>query len=157
MNEKKYSIIEIIPTALTPDKGYIAQISAIKLNGLELVDRFDYRLDLDKIDNIDVLRIVNYDNDKFNYVDSSDKLLEELIKFIKDDDILYIDNRYTLNYIKDIPNKKESVFKYLNMEYSDDIFDKIIEKYKIEPSNYLVDVLYEALIFESGEENGSSK
>ena len=157
MNEKKYSIIEIIPTALTPDKGYIAQISAIKLNGLELVDRFDYRLDLDKIDNIDVLRIINYDNDKFNYVDSSDKLLEELTKFIEDDDILYIDNRYTLNYIKDIPNKKESVFKYLNMEYSDDIFDKIIDKYKIEPSNYLVDILYEALIFESGEENGSSK
>ena len=49
------------------------------------------------------------------------------------------------------------MFKYLNMEYSYDIFDKIIEKYKIEPSNYLVDVLYEALIFESGEENGSSK
>ena len=32
-----------------------------------------------------------------------------------------------------------------------------MDKYKIEPSNYLVDILYEALIFESGEDSESSK
>ena len=32
---------------------------------------------------------------------------------------------------------------------SDDVFDKIITKYQLEPSNHLVDLLYEALMFEN--------
>ena len=47
-----------------------------------------------------------------------------------------------------ITNKKESVFKYLNLELTDDVFDKLMKKYQLEPSNHLVDLLYEALIFE---------
>ena len=49
MDEKKYIILEIIPTAVDPKKGEIAQLSALKLNGLNLIDRFDYRLNDDKI------------------------------------------------------------------------------------------------------------
>ena len=41
---KKYIILEIIPTAISPEKGPIAQLSALKLEGLNLIDRFDYRL-----------------------------------------------------------------------------------------------------------------
>ena len=62
--------------------------------------------------------------------------------------ILIIDNYYTLEYLSCIPNKKESVFKYLGLELSDNVFDIIIEKYQLEPSDHLVDLLYEALIFE---------
>ncbi len=35
------------------------------------------------------------------------------------------------------------------MTYNDEIIDDIIEKYNLEPSNYIVDLLYEALIYES--------
>ena len=42
MNGKKYIILEIIPTKVLG--GDIAQLSALKLEGLELKDRFDYRL-----------------------------------------------------------------------------------------------------------------
>ena len=103
MDEKKYIILEIIPTAVDPKKGEIAQLSALKLNGLNL----------------------------------------------KDYDLLIIDNEYTANYLEDIENKKESIFKYLKMDFSDDVIEEVIDKYKLEPSNYIVDLLYEALIFES--------
>ena len=55
------------------------------------------------------------------------------------------------DYRLDIPlnNPKESVFKHLNLEYSQDVFDKIINKYNLEPSNHLVDLLYEAIIYEN--------
>ena len=44
MNLKKdnYIIVEIIPKHSSSEKGFIAQISALKLNGLNLIDRFDY-------------------------------------------------------------------------------------------------------------------
>ena len=74
--------------------------------------------------------------------------MKEFIKFIGKDKLLIIDNYYTLDYLKDIKNKKDSVFKYLGLELSDDVFDKVIDKYKLEPSNHFVDLLYEAIIFE---------
>jgi hypothetical protein len=39
-----YIILELIPEAISPDKGSIVQLSALKLNDLTLIDRFDYRL-----------------------------------------------------------------------------------------------------------------
>jgi len=35
------------------------------------------------------------------------------------------------------------------MEYTLDIFDRIIKKYNLVPSNHLVDLIYEALIYET--------
>ena len=55
---------------------------------------------------------------------------------------------YTIDYLKDIKNIKKSVFEYLGMNNSYDVFEKIIKKYKLEPSNHLVDLIYEALVFE---------
>ena len=69
-------------------------------------------------------------------------------KFIEDLPLLIIDNTYTRNYLEDIDNKKESVFKYLGLEVTDDVFDKLMNKYGLGPSYYLVDLLYEALIKE---------
>ena len=148
MNDKKYIILEIIPTAVDPAKGEIAQLSALKLNGLELIDRFDYRLAEDKIKNIDIINMISYDKDGFTYEENTEKILSEFKVFIEDYDLLIIDNLYTFNYLEKIKNTKESVFKYLNMEYSDDVIDKMIKKYGLEPSNHIVDLLYEALIFE---------
>ena len=41
-----------------------------------------------------------------------------------------------------------NVFSFLNLDVSDDVFDRLKNKYNLEPSNYLVDLLYEALIKE---------
>lgn len=149
MKNKNYIIVEIIPTASNPKYGAIAQLSALKLNGLVLKERFDYRLKEEKIYNQDILRMINYDKEDFKYVDSSEEIMNQFQEFIGDYDLLIIDNSYTKKYLEKIKNKKESVFKYLHMRFSDNVIDRMIKKYQLEKSNYIVDLLYEALIFES--------
>ena len=147
MKNRKYIILEIIPSAVK--KGDIVQLSALKLNELVLVDRFDYRLSEDKVDNEYIKNMVCYDKDSFQYKNTTDEIISDFKKWIEDYDLLIIDNLYTRNYLEEINNKKESILKYLNLDYSDDVIDKLIDKYKLEKSNYIVDLLYEALIFES--------
>ena len=147
MDNKKYIILEIIPTALDPDKGDIVQLSALKLDGIKLLDRFDYRLNKDKVNNKYLLELTDYDNDKFDYLDNSLDIIDKFKEFIEDYDLLFIDNQYTLDYLKYFDNNKESIVNYLDMEYSTDLIDKIITKYHLKPSNYIVDLLYEALIY----------
>ena len=53
-----------------------------------------------------------------------------------------------VDYLRDIKNKKELIYPYLNIEYTQDVFSKIIERYNLEDSNYLVDLVYEAIIYE---------
>ena len=151
---KEYIILEIIPSTSTRKTGNILQIQALKLNELKLISRFDYRLDI-PINNPDLLNMISYDKENFTYVKDEKKLIEAFKNFIKDLPLLIIDNSYTLDYLKEFNNSKESIFKYLNLEYSLDIFDKIITKYNLEPSNNLVDLLYEALIYESNNKKSS--
>lgn len=149
MEKKRYIILEIIPTTPNPETGDIAQLSALKLNGLSLEDRFDYRLQESKIKNDSILEMINYDKKDFKYVSSSNKIMKKFIEFIEDYDLLIIDNLYTRRYLEKINNKKESIFSYLHLPFSDDVIDKVVEKYQLERTNYIVDLLYEALIFES--------
>ena len=144
----KYIIVEIIPTSLNSSKGSIIQIQALKIDGLKLKDRFDYRINLDLINIPDLREMISYDIDSFKYTNNSNDLIKEFKVFIEDLPLLIIDNSYTKDYLKSIKNKKESIFKYLDMEFSDDVFDKLINKYNLEPSNHLVDLLYESLIQE---------
>lgn len=148
LSKERYIILEIIPTALDSKKGDIAQLSALKINGIKLEDRFDYRLDKKKIKVPDILNMTDYDNDAFNYVRTTKTLIKKFKQFIGDLPLLIIDNDYTKNYLKDVNNNKESVFKYLDLEISYDVFDKLINKYNLKESNHLVDLLYEALIKE---------
>lgn len=143
----RYIIVELIPEAISPDKGSIVQLSAIKLNGLVLEDRFDYRLKEDNIKIKDLLKIISYDKELFKYVDTSEEIINEFKNWSEDLKLLIIDNEYTKNYLKGLNNEKESILKYLNLEYSDDVIEKIIDKYKLEQTNYIVDLLYEALIY----------
>ena len=145
----KYIILEIIPTHSDKRKGKIAQIQALKLEGIQLIDRFDYRLDESLIENPDLKELTSYDKESFTYVNDKDLILKEFIKWIDKLPLLIIDNSYTIDYLSDIKNKKESVFKYLDLEISDDVFDKLMKKYNLEPSNHLVDLLYESVINES--------
>ena len=145
-NSEKYIIIEIIPTTSKRETGDIAQISALKLNGLNLLDRFDYRINKDKIINPSILEIISYDDDLFTYLNSTDELIEEFKNWSEDLPILILDNDYTKDYLKDLNNEKISISKYLNKEYTDNFIDELIEEYNLEPSNYIVDLLYESLI-----------
>ena len=146
LKNNRYVILEIIPTKIS--NGDIAQISALKINKLKLEDRFDYRLDKDKIDVADILKITNYDNDKFKYVKTTNEIKRKFKEFIGNLPLLIIDNLYTNNYLECFKNDKYSIFDYLNLSVSDMVFDELIKKYNLVPSNHLVDLLYEALIME---------
>ena len=146
---KEYIILEIIPTTSKKETGKIIQIQALKLNNLKLLDRLDIRLDESNITNPDLLAMISYDKENFTYFQDEEKLLETFKNFISDLPLLIIDNEYTKDYLKDFTNLKESIFKYLNLELTDDVFSNLIKKYNLEPSNNLVDLLYEGLIYES--------
>lgn len=145
----KYIILEIIPTSTNPQKGDIIQLSALKIDTLKIIDRFDYRLNENKIAFKKMLDLVDYDKDKFIYKNDSIEIINDFKKWIDDYPLLIIDNNYTENYLSEIPNQKESVFNKLNLSYHDEIIERIIEKYQLEPSNYIVDLLYEALLYEN--------
>ena len=145
---KEYVILEIIPTSSNKNNGFIAQVQALKIKDNKIVNRLDLRIKEELINNKDLLKMISYDKEMFDYVNNNE-IIDRLISFVDKDLLLIIDNDYTKSYLEDISNNKESIFSYLNLEYSIDIFDKIINKYNLVPSNHLVDLLYEALMYES--------
>lgn len=148
ITKQKYIIVEIIPTASTPEKGEIIQLSALKLDGLQLIERFDYRLQEDKLLIPKMQSWIDYDKDNFSYVDDSKKILKEFKKWSKDLPVLILDEIYTPKYLNNLKNELLPILPFLNEIYSEDIIDKLIKKYHLEPSNYIVDLLYESLIQE---------
>ena len=147
MKNKEYIILEVIPTSSNPDNGSIIQLSALKLKDLNLIDRFDYRLKDEYLPIKEMKSWIDYDKDLFNYVDSDSIILKEFSKWSNNLPIIIIDNIYTPLYLKKLDNNLEYIYDYLDMEYSTDLIDKIIIKYNLKPSNYIVDLLYEALIY----------
>ena len=142
----KYIILELIPTALTPEKGDIVQLSAIKVDGLRILSRFDYRLNEDKIYIPDFLDMISYDKSEFVYKDTTKEILEEFNAWSEDITILIMNNKYTENFLKDIPNNKEFICNYLEKEYGDSLIEELIKENNLEESNYIVDLLFESLI-----------
>ena len=151
LKKDRYIILELIPTALKKENGEIIQLSALKLDGLQLISRFDYRLEEDKVPIQELLPLISYDPDSFHYVESTQELLTSFSKWSDDLPLLIMNNGYTENYLADLPNDKEAIFPYLNLEFSDDVIRLMIEKYHLVESNYVVDLLYEALIQEIGD------
>lgn len=148
LKNSKYVILEIIPTSSNAKKGDVAQLSALKINGIKLEERFDYRLDKSLINIPDILNMIDYDNDSFKYVKNTKTIMSKFKKFIGDLPLLIIDNEYTKDYLSNLDNEKYSVFDYLGLDVTFDVFDNLIKKYNLEPSYHLVDLLYEALIME---------
>lgn len=149
LNEK-YVILEIIPTGIDRDHGEIVQLSALKLDGLKLIDRFDYRLCEEKVPIQEFADMCSYDKDSFNYVDNTDLILDKFKEFVGNLPLLIIDNSYTRNFLNIFDNNKECVFNYMDINNNDDSIQEMINKYKLEESNYIVDLIYEALIRELG-------
>lgn len=150
LSKSKYVIVELIPTSISKGKGELVQLSALKLDGIQLLDRFDYRLNEEKIPIHDFIEMCSYDKESFTYLESTNKILDKFQEWIGDFPLLIIDNVYTRNYLQDIINQKESIFEYLDIENDDHAIETMISKYHLEPSNYIVDLLYEALIQEIG-------
>lgn len=153
LQKDEYIIVEIIPTHSKAEKGFIAQISALKLKGIKLIERFDYRVDEKLIENPDLKNLIRYDKKAFTYVDNIYFIIEKFKKWAKNLPLLIIEEDYTLDYLKDMKNKKELAFKYLDLDYSLDIFERLIKKYSLEPSEHLVDLIYEAIIYEGNNKN----
>lgn len=145
---EKYIILEIIPTTSRKETGDIAQISALKLDGLQLIERFDYRLKKEKILNPFVLEMISYDEDKFTQLNTTKSLLETFEVWSEGLPILILNNNYTNSYLSDLKNEKRDICTLLNISYSDDIIAKLITKYNLRQSNYIVDLLYESLLQE---------
>ena len=148
LSDKKIVILELIPTNLKHKNGNIIQLSALKIDSLKLIDRFDYRLKDESLPIIEMKEWINYDNDSFIYVDSDKEILNKFKEFSKDYNLVIIDNDYTKEYLEELDNKILNVLDYLNIDYSDNVIDIIMNKYKLEPSNHIVDLLYEALMME---------
>ena len=146
VNKDKYIIVEIIPTHSDSNKGLIIQLQALKLKGLDLIDRFDYRLDKSLITNKDLVELISYDKDYFKYTKSKTKILEEFNKWSEELPLLILDNKYTNDYLSELNNKKESICNYLDIDYSDDLINYLIKEYGLDYSNHIVDLLYESLI-----------
>lgn len=144
----KYVILELIPTRSDPKYGIIAQISALKLNGIKLEDRFDYRVEDKFVDNEYILDMIQYDKEMFTYVNNVYFIYEKFKHWVKDYPIYLVDEDYTLNYLKDLKNKKELVFNYLELENGPDVIDRLRKKYNLQPSFHIVDLIYEAIIYE---------
>ncbi len=144
--KEEYIILEIIPTAIHPSKGDIIQLSALKIKGLQLQDRFDERLEERLIALEDFKNLISYDKDSFKYKSSTKEILADFKEWSNNLPLLILDNEYTNNYLSEIPNKKESILKYFDKEYHDRVIEELIEENNIEPTNYIVDILYESLI-----------
>lgn len=142
----KYIIVELIPTSLKKETGDIIQLSALKIENLQITGRFDYRLYEDRIIIKDFLDIISYDKEAFTYKYSTKEILDDFKDFIKDYPLLIIDNEYTQNYLSDITNKKVSLYNYFDIEHKDSIIEELMTKYNIEPTNYIVDIIYESII-----------
>ena len=142
----KYVIVEIIPTSLKKENGQVVELTALKVDGLKLTDRFNYRLNKDNVSIKEFLEMCSYDDDKFTYLDQSSDILNEFKNWVEDLPILIIDNTYTLNFFDELDNKKELVFPYLELDFNGNVIQEMIDKYKLEASNYMVDLVYEAII-----------
>ncbi len=148
LKRDRFIILELIPTSTDSVKGQIIQLSALKLNGMKLESRFDYRLNEELIPYKAFIELIDYDKEMFKYLDNKEAIINAFKDWIEDIPLLIMDNTYTNNYLTGIDNKKESIFNYLNIDNTDDVIEKLMDKYHIEPTNHVVDILYEALIQE---------
>ena len=97
LSKSKYVIVELIPTAIKKENGVLVQLSALKLDGLKLLDRFDYRINEDKVPLKDFIDMCSYDKESFIYLDSTNEILDKFSKWCDDLPLLIIDNEYTNN------------------------------------------------------------
>ena len=157
LQKEKYIIVEVIPTHSDNEKGFIAQISALKLDGIKLEDRFDYRVEDKFIENEYLRSLIQYDKEHFTYVNNIYFIIEKFKRWAKDYPLLLLEEEYTKKYLKELNNKQELVYPYFDLEFDNEIFNKITEKYNLQHTEHLVDLVYEAIIYEGNNKNKKVK
>ena len=143
LDKDEYVIVEVIPTKAKD--GDIVELTALRVNGLKLVDRFNYRLSKSKVEIPEFLEMCSYDDDKFEYCDNTKDIINSFKEWIGELPLVVIDNTSPSNYL-DFTNKMELVFPHLDLEVDGEVIQNMITKYKLEESNYIVDLVYEAII-----------
>ena len=144
LKKDKYIILELIPTRVKD--GDVIQVSALKIDGLKLQSRFDYRLKEENIAIPDFRKLIAYDKEMFLYKETDSEIMAELQLFCEDFPLLIIDNAYTRNYLEKFSNLKEDIFLYFGEKYQDNIIEKLVSKFQIAPTNHIVDILYELIL-----------
>ena len=76
-------------------------------------------------------------------------MIEKFKQWSKGYPLLLLEESYTKDYLGELDNDMELVYKYLDLEYGLDVFDRIMKKYNLQASDHLVDLIYESIIFES--------
>lgn len=157
LQKDKYIIVEIIPTHSNKEQGFIAQISALKLKGIQLEGRFDYRVEDKFIENPDLKQMIQYDKKAFTYVNNIYFMLEKFKQWAKGYPLVLLDDTYTLSYLEELENPMELVYPHLGLEFEPYVFEKIMKKYQLQPSDHLVDLIYEAIIYEGNNPKARQK
>lgn len=142
---KNYIVVEIIPTTRNIETGSIAQLCAIKVYDSKIKKRLNLRLNKEYINIPDILNMINYDNDKFKYLESTNEIIDKFIKFCGKDKIIIIPNDYTLSYLSSVNLEKVSICDIVKIDYSPLLIDDIISKYNLKYSNDIVKILYDAI------------
>ena len=127
LQKDKYIIAEIIPTRSDPKEGFIAQISALKLDGIKLEDRFDYRVEDKFIESEDLKQMISYDKKSFTYVNNIYFIIEKFKQWAKDYPLLICSFNSKL-----LDNYKQYNFQITNMNDLDKkrfelLYDAIIK------------------------------
>ncbi|MBE6149270.1 MAG: hypothetical protein E7170_00930 [Firmicutes bacterium] len=140
----KYIIVELIPTTRFKNTGDIAQLCALKCTN-NRISKLNLRLELEKVQVPDILNMINYDIDNFEYLSSTDKILSKFKTWAKDYKLLIIPNDYTIDYLSDLENEKVSICDIFKTNFSELIIDDICNMYGIDRNQEIVDIIYNAI------------
>ncbi len=137
---KEGILLELIPSK--SKDGDIIQIEALDIKNNEIIKRLNIRYLVPHLDQ-KLIDMVSYDKDDHIYLDSTESMLKALKDFAKDKTIYIMDNSYTKDYLKEFST---SFIEDFLSEEKENFLERMIKKYNIEPTNYIVDILYESII-----------
>lgn len=137
---KEGILLELIPSK--SKDGDIIQIEALDIKNNEIIKRLNIRYLAKNLDK-KLIDMISYDKEDHIYLDSTEEMLKALKDFAKDKTIYIMDNTYTKDYLKGF---NTSFIEEFLGEEKDNFLERMIKKYNIEPTNYIVDILYESII-----------
>lgn len=133
-------LLELIPSK--SKDGDIIQIEALDIKNNEIIKRLNIRYLAKNLDK-KLIDMISYDKEDHIYLDSTKEILKTLKDFAKDKTIYIMDNSYTKDYLEEF--NTSFIEEFLNEE-KDNFLEQMIKKYNIQPTNYVVDILYESII-----------
>lgn len=137
---KEGILLELIPSK--SKDGDIIQIEALDIKNNEIINRLNIRYLAKNLDQ-KLIDMISYDKEDHIYLDSNEEMLKALKDFANDKTIYILDNSYTKEYLKEF---NTSFVEDFLSEEKENFLERMIKKYNIQPTNYIVDILYESII-----------